>query len=220
MPRSRHADEFNHDEEAAGYDTEVRNEDDPIRAGYAALLDWVAHEAGISEHATVLELGSGTGNLTRRLPRAREIVCVDVSSEMLRIAEQKLAGRDDARFVRSDLLEYFDRPGPELDAVVSTYAIHHLTEPEKAALFARVAERLRPGGRIAFGDLMFASAGERTHALAEWRATGLAELADDVEKEFFWDLETALEALRALGFTLATRRFSDLSWGVCGVLSG
>jgi putative AdoMet-dependent methyltransferase len=220
MPRSRHADEFNHDEDAAGYDADVRNEHDPIRAGYAALLDWLAREAaaGIGADATVLELGSGTGNLTQRLPRAQEIVCVDVSSEMHRLAKEKLAGRDEVRFVESDLLEYFDPPGPDFDVVVSSYAIHHLTEAEKAALFAHVARRLRPGGRIAFGDLMFRSGGERADLFAEWRATGRAELADDVEEEFFWDLGEAERALRALGFELTTRRFSELSWGISGVL--
>jgi hypothetical protein len=40
--RSRNADRFNHDEDAAGYDRDVLNEADPIRAGYDALLDWVA----------------------------------------------------------------------------------------------------------------------------------------------------------------------------------
>ena len=34
--RSLYADKFNHDADAAGYDADVRNESDPIRAGYAA----------------------------------------------------------------------------------------------------------------------------------------------------------------------------------------
>ena len=61
--RSRHADRFSHDEEAAGYDRDVLDEADPIRTGYDALLDWVAKSAEPAPESRVLELGSGTGNL-------------------------------------------------------------------------------------------------------------------------------------------------------------
>lgn len=43
--RSAHADMFNHDPEAAGYDQDVRNEADPIRAAYQDVLNWVITEA-------------------------------------------------------------------------------------------------------------------------------------------------------------------------------
>ena len=38
---------FNHDGGAHGYDEDVLNEQDPIRAGYEATLEWVAESAGI-----------------------------------------------------------------------------------------------------------------------------------------------------------------------------
>ncbi len=63
--RSRFADTFNHDADAPGYDKDVSNEVDPIRAGYTALLDWTARSARIDQRHDVLELGAGTGNLTR-----------------------------------------------------------------------------------------------------------------------------------------------------------
>ena len=145
--RSRHADRFNHDDDAATYDRSVRNESDPIRAGYDALLSWVAEGAEVDPASRVLDLGSGTGNLARRLPHFETLVCVDVSLEMTRLAREKLADRPGVEFVTADLLEYFDRPGPAFDAVLSTYAIHHLLEDEKRSLFERIAARLAPGGR-------------------------------------------------------------------------
>jgi protein-L-isoaspartate O-methyltransferase len=65
--RSANADIFNHDTEAAGYDHEVRNEADPIRAGYQEVLGWVVQQAQIFPTSRVLELGSGTGNLSALL---------------------------------------------------------------------------------------------------------------------------------------------------------
>lgn len=219
MPRSRHAEDFNHDEEAAGYDADVRNEEDPIRAGYAELLDWLAVEAGVTPASSVLELGSGTGNLSARLGPARETVCVDVSEEMMLVAREKLAGRSDVTWVRKDLLEYFDTPGPSFDVVVSSYAIHHLTDDEKQALFARVAARLNDGGRVSFGDLMFESPEERGRILAGYRETRhRGHLPDGIEEEFFWDVARSQRELRELGFDLKTKRFSELSWGMSGRL--
>ena len=47
-------------------------------------------------------------------------------------------------------------PLPEgpFDLVVSRLAIHHLEDRDKAALFARVAGVLRPGGRFVLGDVV------------------------------------------------------------------
>ena len=47
--RSTHADLFNHDDDAAGYDVEVGDESDPLRAGYGALLDWIIEAAALRD---------------------------------------------------------------------------------------------------------------------------------------------------------------------------
>ena len=216
--RSRHADRFNHDEDAADYDRDVLNEADPIRAAYDALLDWVAGRAAPDTRSRVLDLGSGTGNLALRLAAFGELVCVDVSQEMARIARSKLARHDSIEWVRADLLAYFDAPGPQFDAVVSSYAIHHLVEDEKQQLFERISRRLAPGGRVAFGDLMFESAQARRDTLDAYRASGRAELADDIEDEYFWDVSSAVAGFEALGLDIETRRFSELSWGIAGTV--
>ena len=49
MPRSRHVDRFNMDEDASAYDTDVRDTSDPIWEGYADALPWVAAEARVGE---------------------------------------------------------------------------------------------------------------------------------------------------------------------------
>ena len=68
--RSSHVDIYNHDEDAATYDQDVLRSEDPIREGYTQVLDWVVQNAAITEDSAVVELGSGTGNLTARLRRA------------------------------------------------------------------------------------------------------------------------------------------------------
>lgn len=212
--RSSHVDLYNHDEDAATYDQDVLRSEDPIREGYAEVLDWVAQNAGITQDSTVVELGSGTGNLTARLPPCRSLVCVDVSAEMTRIARRKLDGVSHVSYVQADILEYFDAAPPPFDVAVSTYVVHHLTQQEKELLFDQLVRRLLPGGRALFGDLMLESAQEERVLIEHYRSIGDDVTADAIEEEFFWHVDASVSYLRSLGLSVETIRFSTLSWGI------
>jgi putative AdoMet-dependent methyltransferase len=209
--RSIHADTFNHDEEAAGYDDDVADEGNPIRAGYGATLDWVVERAAVGAGDHVVDLGIGTANLAVRLPSCRRLVGVDVSEQMLGLAQAKLQGAPNVELVRADLLEFLDRPGT-FDVIVSTYAIHHLVADEKALLVERAAARLAPGGRFAVGDLMASSRVAVDGVKARLQHPDADAL---FVEEFPWFVDETLAVLDRAGFTgVAVEQFSELSWGV------
>ena len=212
--RSSHVDLYNHDEDAATYDRDVLRSEDPIREGYTEVLDWVAQNAGINQDSAVIELGSGTGNLTARLPPCQSLVCVDVSTEMGKIARQKLCGASHISYVQADILEYFDTDPPPFDVAISTYVVHHLTQQEKEFLFDQLVRRLLPGGRALFGDLMLESAREERILIDHYRSIGDDTTADAIEEEFFWHVDASVGYLRSLGLSVETIRFSTLSWGI------
>lgn len=212
--RSSHVDLYNHDEDAATYDQDVLRSEDPIREGYAEVLDWVAQNAGITQDSTVVELGSGTGNLTARLPPCRSLVCVDVSAEMTRIARRKLDGVSHISYVQADILEYFDADPSPFDVAISTYVVHHLTQQEKELLFDQIVRRLLPGGRALFGDLMLESVQEERGLIDHYHSIGDDATADAIEEEFFWYVDASVSYLRSLGLSVETTRFSTLSWGI------
>jgi len=212
--KSRHGERFNHDDDASFYDVQVRREGNPIRSGYGAVLRWVA-EYSNALSGRVLELGSGTGNLTALLDSERPILCVDLSERMFEIAREKLAGRAGGiGYVREDLLGFFDNCDDVFGVIVSTYAVHHLEEDEKQRLFEAIRGVLQPGGVAIFGDLMFASERARREFVLECRGGERAWLADEVEDEYFWLVDRAVSALEELGFEVRTEQFSELSWGV------
>ena len=212
--RSSHVDIYNHDEDAATYDQDVLRSEDPIREGYNEVLDWVAQSAGITQSSTVIELGSGTGNLTVRLPACQSLVCVDVSGEMIKIAKRKLQGLSHISYVQADILEYFDTYTSPFEVAISTYAVHHLTQKEKEFLFHQLARRLLPGGCALFGDLMLESAQEEKTLVDHYRSTGDDATATAIEEEFFWHVDATVNHLRGLGLSVETTRFSTLSWGI------
>ena len=119
---------------------------------YDELQDAVA-QATTGIHAErVLELGVGTGQTSRRvldLHPAAELVGIDESAEMLAVASANVAAADLRVSRLQDPL-----PEGDFDLVVSALAVHHLDGAGKADLFARVADRLRAGGRLVLGDVV------------------------------------------------------------------
>lgn len=219
--RSRHADAFNHDPWADDYDEKVRDESNPIRSAYAEVLRWTVEQARIEPTSVVLDLGSGTGNTTALIPAAAQVICVDVSSAMAEQAPAKLAHLSDVEIVHADLLEVFDRALPPLDAVISTYSVHHLTEEEKAHLHHAVRSALRPGGRVAYGDLMFESAEAKADLAEAWTDEERRQVMKSLDEEFPWFVDRAVRELESAGYgEIETRRFSTLSWGLAATGHG
>ncbi|HQR10321.1 MAG TPA: methyltransferase domain-containing protein [Casimicrobiaceae bacterium] len=96
----------------------------------------------------VVDLGCGAGNVTRllgkRWPEAR-ILGVDSSPEMLDEARAATANDSRYRFVAADLATW--QPDAPVDLIYSNAALHWL--PGHAALFARLAGMVVPGGVLA-----------------------------------------------------------------------
>jgi putative AdoMet-dependent methyltransferase len=210
--RSRHVDDFNHDELAAGYDEDVANETDPIRTGYAEALRWTVDRAELSPGSTVVDLGCGTGNASALISAARHVVCVDISTKMMELARPKLAHLPSVEFVQADLLEFFDEQH-DFDRLISTYAAHHLTEDEKGVLLRCVAAGLPPGGIAVFADLMFADRAEAAAMVEKYESW--PEVFESFEEEHYWYLDSTAAMVETAGCAITdTRRFSDLSWGI------
>jgi tRNA threonylcarbamoyl adenosine modification protein (Sua5/YciO/YrdC/YwlC family) len=115
--------------------------------------DAVAEASGAGARH-VLELGTGTGETTRRLLERHleaTVVGIDESVAMLDAARRRLpAERVDLRVSR---LEDSLPDGP-FDLVVSALCVHHLPGAGKAELFTRIAGVLAPGGRFVLGDVI------------------------------------------------------------------
>ncbi len=212
--RSQNVEKFNHDEEAHEYDQDIENESDPIRTGYHDLLSWVATKSNESHPKRVLDLGVGTGNLSLLLHGFDELVCVDTSSKMIEIAQNKIGKSDQVQFKKADLLEYFNEENRLFDSIVSTYAIHHLTESEKDFLFSELYQSLTIGGIVVVGDLMFKNQEEESKIFKQYRLQGNENLIDDIKDEYFWYLDSSVDFLKKIGFETFIQQFSDLSWGV------
>jgi tRNA (cmo5U34)-methyltransferase len=93
----------------------------------------------------ILDLGAGTGLFAGMVADAHpeaELVLLDAATAML--AEARDALGDRASYVEGDLTHAL--PNGPWDAIVSALAIHHLDDPAKRDLYARIHDALAPGG--------------------------------------------------------------------------
>ncbi len=94
----------------------------------------------------ILELGCGTGSTAiTHAPFVKHIRAVDISSEMLEIAQGKAdkAGINNITFEHSTI-DAFDAPDETFDAVMAHSVLHLLENKEE--VIARVYKMLKPGG--------------------------------------------------------------------------
>lgn len=118
----------------------------------AAVLGAAAVQPG----QAILDLGSGTGQIS--LPLAEqggEVLAIDVSPVM---ADQ-LRAEADRRHLSSVVaaavpIEKLTLQPGSFDLIVSSYALHHLRDPDKARLVQAAYDWLRPGGRLVIADMM------------------------------------------------------------------
>lgn len=99
------------------------------------------------ERVSVLDLGSGTGNVSlaikRRFPKAH-VNCLDLAENMIEQTRTKLVDYSDVDYVVGDLRD-LDAEA-EYDAVVSSLAIHHLSRGEQQSFYSQIYAALKDGG--------------------------------------------------------------------------
>jgi len=129
---------------------EMIHEDIPV---YDELQAQLAAASG--DGATrVLELGTGTGETTRRLLARHPdavIVGLDESAAMLEAARVALPG-DRVTLVVGAIEDPL--PDGQFELVASALCVHHVAGDGKRDLFARVRAALTPGGRFVLADVI------------------------------------------------------------------
>jgi SAM-dependent methyltransferase len=147
----------------------------------------------------ILDLGTGDGRLLALLkidrPEANGIA-LDFSETMLAAARERFAPDPRIEVVTHNLEDPLPDFGP-FEAIVSSFAIHHLADNRKQALYGEVFNRLTPGGIFCNLEHV-ASPTEGLHRRF-MQAIGFDPDQEDPSNQLV-DVETQLQWLRGLGF--------------------
>jgi len=163
--------------------------------GEAELLEWLPKRCD-----RILDLGSGDGRLLALVKLARPEsygVAIDFSETMLGLLRERFEGDPTVRPIEHDLARPLPASLGSFDAVVSSFAIHHVSHERKRDLYSEVYDLLRPGG--VFCNLEHVASPTRRLHEAFLGALQVAPEDEDPSNKLL-DVETQLTWLRQVGF--------------------
>lgn len=162
--------------------------------GESTLLEFIPSTA-----RRILDLGTGDGRLLALVkldhPQATA-VAIDFSPAMLEAAKKRFEDDSAVKVIAHNL----DSPLPELgkfDALISSFAIHHLSHERKRELYGEVYGLLNPGG--VFCNLEHVSSPTRELHDQFLKLIGSTPETEDPSNKLL-EMETQLGWLREIGF--------------------
>lgn len=141
-----------------GYDHSVNLSEEKNQypfAGYKNVLNTVYQVIHKKEKAKILDLGFGTGVLTKKLyDEGYTIYGIDFSKGMIEIAQEKMPL---AKLYQYDFSKGLPKEleNEQFDYIITTYAIHHLQDDQKARFIKELNDNLLDQGKILIADVAF-----------------------------------------------------------------
>ena len=174
---------------ADGYDKTVGLSDEENSypfAGYKEILARIYETILKKGKSTVLDIGFGTGTLTKRLyEQGCEIWGQDFSSRMIELASAKMPN---AHLFQGDFSQGLVEPllNNTYDFIIATYSLHHLTDDNKIALIQSMTDLLKEDGVILIGDVAFTNRTDlsqcRREVGDEWDDDEIYFVFDEMQK--------------------------------------
>lgn len=190
-----------YDDTVVGHDIEYKE----VFDGYERILEEVATNV----HGTVLEFGVGTGNLSKvLLDKGNNVIGIEPSKEMRAIAKKKLPHLTiyDGDFLNIPPLS------EKIDAIVSTYAFHHLTDEEKELAIKKYSNVLLSGGKIVFADTAYENPEARSAILIDAEEKGFNNLVEDLNREYYTTHDILTTIFTQNGFNITFKQLNKFVW--------
>ncbi len=138
-------------------------------AAFAQLRERMLQLAAPVPTDRCLDLGAGTGFLT--LPLAEMVASVlatDLSAEMLGSLRANAMHTAAPVTTRAADMAQLELAPDSFELIVSSYAMHYLTDADKQLLLGKMFDWLVPGGRIVISDMMMGRKLDHHHRQVFW----------------------------------------------------
>lgn len=176
---------------ADDYDKSVGLSDEKSKypfAGYKNVLNEIYNSVLSNSAKNVLDIGFGTGTLTTKLyEKGCQIYGQDFSERMIELALQKMPR---ANLYQGDFTTELvnDLKKTKYDAIIATYALHHLTDIQKVNFLNELLPLLNENGCIYIGDVVFETYEDlekcKLQAGDEWDKDEIYFVFEEIKKSF------------------------------------
>jgi putative AdoMet-dependent methyltransferase len=191
-----------YDQTVDGQDIEYKK----VFENYHEILKNVADNV----KGNILEFGVGTGNLTNVLmEQGKHVKGIEPSPKMREKALSKLKG---VKVLDGDFIQFPLDENEHIDAFVSSYAFHHLTDEEKEKAIAIYADLLSTDGKIVFADTIFRDEEAKNAMIEKAKENRFFHLAHDLQTEFYTTIPVLTSILEKYGFTVEFTNMNEFVW--------
>ncbi|WP_129600514.1 class I SAM-dependent methyltransferase [Anaerophilus nitritogenes] len=199
------------DQWAVDYDRTVYgidNEYKEVFERYDHILSTVCDQLQDKKGGVVLEIGVGTGNLTSILyKRGFHVIPIEPSQEMRKIAKNKLSHIEiyDGHFLNIHI-------STKVDAIVTSYAFHHLDQKEKREAIYYLDSFLKEGGKVVIADTMFESKKYKKALYKEVENEKKLHLLNDLNTEYYEYIEDISKIFEDLDYRMDRKKMNKYVW--------
>lgn len=118
---------------------------------YNSLLDSIVYNLQIKPGEKILDVGSGTGNLSIKLEReGAEVFGLDYSEEGIKIHKLKSSK---AKILKHDITQKFPFEDETFDKICSNNVLYTISREKQILIFKEFHRLLKPGGIIVVSNL-------------------------------------------------------------------
>ncbi|KQB79529.1 cysteine synthase A [Clostridium butyricum] len=200
------------DDWADEYDETVESKEgeyNEVFDNYNEILNETAKHISKYKYAKVLDIGAGTGNLTNIASKiGYNIVGVEPNIKMRKIASEKYP---DIKFIPGTFLS-LPIENNSIDAIISSYAFHHLTDDEKEEAVILFKNKLKKDGVIVIADTMYESEESKKNILKDAETSHCLSLLHDLETEFYSTHEVLKEIFEKEDFKVSFLQMNKYVW--------
>ncbi|WP_404456029.1 MerR family transcriptional regulator [Oceanobacillus kapialis] len=202
-------DKWNFDNQAHDYDQSIKMHGYRfnVHEDYEKALNRVVETVQLSPGSVCLDIGIGTGNLGARfLKKDIKVIGVDQAEEMLAVCKEKHPEIETRKghFLALPVMNL------QVDAIVSSYALHHLTGEEKLLALEEMDRVLKKDGEVCIADLMFIDQAHREKVIESFWKAGNMEAIEAIEDEYYADRSRLVNWLQKHHYTVETHQFNNI----------
>ena len=200
------------DDWADDYDLTVESKDGEyieVFRNYNKILNETIKHISKFEGAKVLDIGSGTGNLTNAAAKVGyNATGIEPNIKMRTIASEKYPL---IKFLQGSFLS-LPIDDNSIDSIISSYAFHHLTDDEKIEAVKLFKTKLKKQGIVVIADTMYDSEKTKNDIINDAKSSGFSSLLSDLQSEFYTTHDILKEIFENEGFKISFLQLNKFVW--------